>query len=106
MEKNIFGIGSKVKTPIFSFDLDFNFFALSKSFRCPKCNPSKLPIKIIEGSINEGDAIVKDHTEIGKILISKNYPFALIKHTSDKFDYNFTFEIKGAKIKIVKPDWL
>ena len=71
-----------------------------------KLSKRLLPIKIIEGSINEGDAIVKDHTEIGKILISKNYPFALIKHTSDKFDYNFTFEIKGAKIKIVKPNWL
>ena len=71
-----------------------------------KLSKRLLPIKIIEGSINEGDAIVKDHTEIGKILISKNYPFALIKHTSDKFDYNFTFEIKGAKIKIIKPNWL
>ena len=71
-----------------------------------KLSKRLLPIKIIEGSINEGDTIVKDHTEIGKILISKNYPFALIKHTSNKFDFNSTFKIKDAKIKIIKPNWL
>ena len=71
-----------------------------------KLSKRLLPIKIIEGSINEGDTIVKDHTEIGKILISKNYPFALIKHTSNKFDFNSTFKIKNAKIKIIKPNWL
>ena len=64
------------------------------------------PIKIIEGKINEGDSIINEESEIGKVLISKNYPFALIKYTSDKFDFNSTFRINDAKIKIIKPNWL
>ena len=65
-----------------------------------------LPIKLVEGKINDGDLIIKDNAEIGKVLISKNYPFAIIKYTSDKFDFNSTFKIKDAKIKIIKPNWL
>ena len=65
-----------------------------------------MPIKIIEGTINEGDLIVNKDSEIGKVLISKNYPFAVIKYTSDKFDFNSTFKINDAKIKIIKPNWL
>jgi len=64
------------------------------------------PIKIVEGTINEGDSIVNKDSEIGKVLISKNYPFAVIKYTSDKFDFNSTFKINDAKIKIIKPNWL
>ena len=47
-----------------------------------------LPIKIVEGTINEGDSIVNEDSEIGKVLIGKNYPFAVIKYNSDKFDFN------------------
>ena len=65
-----------------------------------------LPIKIIEGNINEGDSIFNEETEIGKVLIDKNYPFAVIKHTSEKFDFNSTFKLNNAKIKIIKPNWL
>tara|TARA_Y100000590_G_scaffold129148_1_gene147660 strand:- start:1057 stop:1947 length:891 start_codon:yes stop_codon:yes gene_type:complete len=64
------------------------------------------PIKIIEGTINENDLIVNENSEIGKVLISKKYPFALIKYTSDKFDFNLIFKIKDAKIKVIKPNWL
>jgi len=64
------------------------------------------PIKIIEGNINEGDAIFNDNSEIGKVLIGTNYPFGLIKYTSEKFDFNLTFKINSAKVKIVKPNWL
>ena len=65
-----------------------------------------LPIKIIEGSINEGESIFNEETEIGKVLIDKNYPFAVIKYTSEKFDFNSTFKLNNAKIKIIKPNWL
>ena len=65
-----------------------------------------LPIKIIEGNINEGDSIFNEETEIGKVLIDKNYPFAVIKHTSGKFDFNSTFKLNNAKVKIIKPNWL
>ena len=71
-----------------------------------KLSKRLLPIKIIEGTINEGDSIIKNDSEIGKVLTSKNYPFAVIKHNSDKFDYNSTFKIKDAKIKITRPNWL
>ena len=64
------------------------------------------PIKIIEGHINEGDSIFNENSEIGKVLIGTNYPFGLIKYTSEKFDFNLTFKINGAKVKIIKPDWL
>ena len=64
------------------------------------------PIKIVEGSINEGDLIVNKDSEIGKVLIGKKYPFALIKITSDKFDFNSTFKINDGKVKIIKPNWL
>ena len=65
-----------------------------------------LPIKIIEGIVNDGDSIVNENIEIGKVLISKNYPFAIVKHVSDKFNFNSTFKINKAKIKIIKPNWL
>ena len=39
---------------------------------------------LIEHAYNE----VFKTAEIGKVLISKNYPFAIIKYTSDKFDFN------------------
>ena len=64
------------------------------------------PIKIVEGNINEGDLIVNKDSEVGKVLIGKKYPFALIKITSDKFDFNSTFKINNAKVKIIKPNWL
>jgi len=65
-----------------------------------------LPIKIIKGTINEGDSILNNDSEIGKVLISKKYPFALIKYTSDKFDFGLIFNIHNAEIKIIKPNWL
>ena len=65
-----------------------------------------LPVKIIEGNIREGDIIFNKDTEIGKVLISQNYPFAVIKYTSEKFDFNSIFKINNAKVKIIKPNWL
>ena len=65
-----------------------------------------LPIKIIKGTINEGDSILNKDSEIGKVLISKKYPFALIKYTPDKFDFGLIFNIHNAEIKIIKPNWL
>ena len=71
-----------------------------------KLNKRLLPVKIIEGKISEGDSIFNEDAEIGKVLISENYPFAIIKYTSEKFDFNSTFKISNAKVKIIKPNWL
>ena len=71
-----------------------------------KLNKRLFPIKIVEGTVDEGDSITSQDTEIGKVLISKNYPFAIIKYTSDKFDFNSIFKINDGKVKIIKPNWL
>ena len=44
--------------------------------------------------------------EIGKVLIEKDYPFALIKFRDVNFSESIDFETKGASIKIEKPDWI
>ena len=64
------------------------------------------PIRVIEGKVKEGDKIFNENLEIGKVLISENYPFAIIKFTLEKFDFNSTLNIKEAKIKVIKPSWL
>ena len=64
------------------------------------------PIKIIKGNISAEDVIFNKNTEIGKVLISEKYPFAIIKHTSEKFDFNSIFKTNNATIKIIKPKWL
>ena len=71
-----------------------------------KLSKRLLPVKIIEGNISEGDIIFNKDTEIGKVLIGQNYPFAVIKYTSEKFDFNSIFKINNAKVKIIKPNWL
>jgi len=65
-----------------------------------------LPIKIIEGDISAGQSIFIEKTEIGKVLIDKNYPFAVIKYTSEKFNFDLIFKINNATIRIIKPKWL
>tara|TARA_B100001996_G_scaffold329354_1_gene277014 strand:+ start:289 stop:1173 length:885 start_codon:yes stop_codon:yes gene_type:complete len=65
-----------------------------------------LPIKVIEGKIKEGDTIFVENKEVGKVLIDENYPFAIIKFTSENFDFNSIFNVKKAKIKLIKPSWL
>ena len=65
-----------------------------------------LPIKVIEGDISAGQSIFIEKTEIGRVLIDKNYPFAVIKHTSEKFNFDLIFKINNATIRIIKPKWL
>ena len=62
-----------------------------------------LPIKVIEGDISAGQSIFIEKTEIGKVLIDKNYPFAVIKYTSEKFNFDLIFKINNATIRIIKP---
>ena len=65
-----------------------------------------LPIKVIEGDISAGQSIFIEKTEIGKVLIDKNYPFAVVKHTSEKFNFDLVFKMNNATIRIIKPKWL
>jgi folate-binding protein YgfZ len=65
-----------------------------------------LPIKIIKGKINKDDAIFNKNEDIGKILIDEDYPFALIKITAEKFDFDTKYNTNSATLKIIKPNWL
>ena len=71
-----------------------------------KLSKRLLPIKIIEGNISEGDSVFNKDLNIGKILIDKYYPFAIIKFSNNKFDFSSIYKVNNSKIKILKPDWI
>ena len=54
----------------------------------------------------EGESIFNKDIEIGKVLIDKDYPFALIKYLDKNFVENTEFKTKEATISIKKPDWV
>ena len=47
-----------------------------------------------------------DADKIGKIIIDKPYPFALIKYLNENFNKDFIFKSKNATFKIFVPEWL
>ena len=67
-----------------------------------------LPILKVSGEINENDKIIYKGNEIGKVMIDKPYPFALIKVIEPELNEFIDNEIVcgNSKIKIFKPDWL
>ncbi len=65
-----------------------------------------LPVDIIKGELTEGESIYYNENEIGKVLINKEYPFALIKYLDENFNGKSNFNTKEASIKIEKPDWI
>ena len=71
-----------------------------------KLSKRLLPISMIDGKLTEGESIYYNENEIGKVLINKDYPFALIKYLDENFKGNSDFNTKDASIKIEKPDWI
>ena len=71
-----------------------------------KLSKRLLPIHIIKGKLIEGESIYYNDNEIGKVLIEKNYPFALIKYLDENFNENFEFTTKEGLIKIKTPNWI
>ena len=71
-----------------------------------KLSKRLLPINIINGELTEGENIYFNKNEIGKVLISNDYPFALIKYLDKNFIGKNDFNTKEASIKIEKPDWI
>ena len=71
-----------------------------------KLSKRLMPIKIINGKINEGESIFNNENEIGKVLIDNDYPFALIKFLDENFDEKLEFKTKDALISIKKPEWI
>ena len=71
-----------------------------------KLSKRLFPIEIVDGKLNENDAIFANDAEIGKVLINDDYPFALIKFLDKNFDKNKIFKCKNGSIKVFIPDWL
>ena len=71
-----------------------------------KLSKRLLPIDIIKGELIEGESIYYNENEIGKVLINKEYPFALIKYLDENFIGKSNFNTKEASIKIEKPNWI
>ena len=71
-----------------------------------KLSKRLLPIKIIDGELSEDETIFYNDVEIGKVLINKDYPFALIKYLNKNFDKDFIFKSKNGSFRIFIPEWL
>ena len=71
-----------------------------------KLSKRLLPIEIIDGNVSEDEAIFFNNIEIGKVLINEEYPFAIIKYSSENFNKDFIFKTKNGSIKIFIPEWL
>jgi folate-binding protein YgfZ len=71
-----------------------------------KLSKRLLPINIVKGELTEGESVYFNENEIGKVLIDKDYPFALIKYLDKNFEGKSNFNTKEASIKISKPDWI
>jgi len=71
-----------------------------------KLSKRLLPIDLVKGELTEGESIYYNENEIGKVLINKEYPFALIKYLDENFNEKSNFNTKEASIKIEKPDWI
>ena len=71
-----------------------------------KLSKRLLPINSVQGELIEGESIYQNEKEVGKVLIEKDYPFALIKFRDINFSENLDFNTKDASIKIEKPDWI
>ena len=71
-----------------------------------KLSKRLLPITIINGVLKDGESIHYNENEIGKVLISNDYPFALVKYLDENFDEKYSFKTNKASISIKKPNWI
>jgi len=71
-----------------------------------KLSKRLLPIEIINGKLKEGDKILINDQEIGKVLIDNRYPFALVKYLNDNYDPNSEYKSENSILKINKPEWI
>ena len=71
-----------------------------------KLSKRLLPVEIIDGKLIEGEKILFNNIEIGKVLIDDKYPFALIKFLDKNFDKSKIFKCKNGSLKVLIPNWL
>jgi len=71
-----------------------------------KLSKRLLPLQLIRGELKEGSSILNNENEIGKVLINNDYPFGLIKYSSNHFDQETEFKSGSAVLKIKIPKWI
>ena len=71
-----------------------------------KLSKKLLPIEVIDGSIKTDDEISINEKQIGKVIINKKYPFALIKFNDENFNFDKKLNCGYGSIKTLKPVWL
>ena len=71
-----------------------------------KLSKRLLPIKLINGKLSDGEQIYANNTAIGKVLISDDYPFALIKCLDNNFKDNTELKSENAVVRIRMPNWI
>ena len=71
-----------------------------------KLSKKLFPIEVIDGSIKADDEISINEKQIGKVIINKKYPFALIKLNDENFNFDKKLNCGSGSIKTLKPVWL
>jgi folate-binding protein YgfZ len=71
-----------------------------------KLSKRLLPIQIIKGELYQNEIIYNNEVRIGKILIEKDFPFALVNYLNDNFNENIDYYSKNASLRILKPNWI
>ena len=66
-----------------------------------KLSKRLLPIQVTIGKLNQDEPIYNNEVEIGKILIEKDFPFALVKYLDSNFNENSDYYSKNASFKII-----
>ena len=59
-----------------------------------KLSKRLLPINVVSGELTEGESIYYNESEIGKVLIDNDYPFALIKYLDENYNGKSNFNTK------------
>ena len=71
-----------------------------------KLSKRLLPIRLISGKLSEGEPIYINDTEIGKVLINDEYPFALVKYLDNNFKEDSELKSENAVLRIKMPSWI
>ena len=71
-----------------------------------KLSKRLLPVQVTKGALHQDEPIYNNEVEIGKILIEKDFPFALVKYLDNNFNENLNYSTKNASFKIIKPNWI
>ena len=71
-----------------------------------KLSKRLLPIQLISGKLIEGASIYNNDTEIGKVLIDDEYPYALIKYLDENFKEDSELKSENAILRIKMPNWI